>query len=62
MATKCAKIFIREGNEMQRKIIYQYIVDNFFALIENEFGNYLIQFIQLILVFMEKLKEGKVLL
>ena len=38
---------ISEGNEIQRKIIYQLTVDNLFSLIENEFGNYLIQFILL---------------
>ena len=38
---------ISEGNEKQRKLIYQLICENLFALIENEFGNYLIQFILL---------------
>ena len=38
---------ISEGNEIQRKIIYQLVVDYLFPLIENEFGNYLIQFILL---------------
>ena len=38
---------ISEGNEKQRKLIYQIICENLFALIENEFGNYLIQFILL---------------
>ena len=38
---------ISEGNVIQRKIIYQLVVDYLFPLIENEFGNYLIQFILL---------------
>ena len=43
-----------EGNEIQRKIIYQLIVDYFFPVIENEFGNYLIQFILLNKKIMEQ--------
>ena len=38
---------ISEGNEIQRKIIYQLLFDNLCAIIENEFGNYLVQFILL---------------
>ena len=38
---------ISEGNEIQRKKIYQLVVDDLFSLIENEFGNYLIKFILL---------------
>ena len=45
---------ISEGNEIQRKIIYQLIVDYFFPVIENEFGNYLIQFILLNKKIMEQ--------
>ena len=38
---------ISEGNEIQRKLLYQLILDYLCIIIENEFGNYLIQFILL---------------
>ena len=38
---------ISEGNEKHRERLYKLIIDNLLTIIQNEFGNYLIQFILL---------------
>ena len=48
---------VSEGDEKQRKKIYDLILQNFDSLIKDQFGNYLIQYILINTKTKEKLKE-----